>query len=252
MYNCMLQLKLEIILLYCWWINRLGKNTRAKHKNDTLESRCWWQNHAYNICTKLGYSTFTFQHEFICYTRNHQKCNPLISNCYHQIQLQSSKNVLKHLSLFRGKWLPHPPREMLRRTNVFSISVKCYNTEWWGGEKGKGLVVFQLSSILNILIHTKNTRLIWLEMPKVFQGLFSRIVDTTILCWIALMVAMWFNRLIYFKRPVSFSLMDLWNDLLSNDITLSSWMSRIIEYTQRQVIVSMHDIEYAIWNILAY
>ena len=32
---------------------------------------------------------------------------------------------------------------------------------------------FLLIPILNILIHIKNTRLIWLEMPEVFQGLFE-------------------------------------------------------------------------------
>ena len=49
-----------------------------------------------------------------------------------------------------------------------------------GQEKGKALVevpVFFLYPILNILIHIENTCLISLEMPKVFQGLFWRIVE---------------------------------------------------------------------------
>ena len=53
--------------------------------------------------------------------------------------LQCSKNVLKHLCVFRGKWLSPLPRAMLRRANVFSISPKCRNIEWWeGGGAGKG------------------------------------------------------------------------------------------------------------------
>ena len=48
-----------------------------------------------------------------------------------------------------------------------------------GVGEGKALVevpAFFWYPILNILIPFKNTRLIWLEMPRVFQGLFSRIV----------------------------------------------------------------------------
>ena len=68
---------------------------------------------------------------------------------------------------------PPIPRAMLRRADVFSISPKCRNIEWWGWGKQKALLVFQLSSILNILIHIKNTRLIWLEMLKSSKEFFE-------------------------------------------------------------------------------
>ena len=42
---------------------------------------------------------------------------------------QSSKNVLKHLSVFRGIWIPPLPRAMLKRANAFSVSPNYCNIE---------------------------------------------------------------------------------------------------------------------------
>ena len=59
--------------------------------------------------------------------------------------------------------------------NVFNISPKCRNIEWWGAGKWKVLAevpAFFLYPKLNILTNIKTTRLIRLEMPKVFQGIF--------------------------------------------------------------------------------
>ena len=63
--------------------------------------------------------------------------------------------------------------------SAYLQSVATLNEGGGGQGKEKRLVeisVFYLHPILNILIRIKNTRLILLEMPKLFQRLFSRIV----------------------------------------------------------------------------